>query len=118
MQMGCVMDRNVEINVGAGSSGPNMMHDPIIKGGKTPPLRPGLVHIMGYFKYETTKQINQLRVGVGFPGPNKLSVWQRSYHDRVIRDEVEHNKSCEYIEANPTQWEFDEENIQGVRDGA
>ncbi|MGH9647334.1 MAG: transposase, partial [Bryobacteraceae bacterium] len=39
-----------------------------------------------------------------------LSVWQRGYHEHVIRDEADFRNTCEYIRVNPTRWEFDEDN--------
>ena len=33
-----------------------------------------------------------------------LSLWQRSYHDRIIRDEKEYLELCKYIENNPYKW--------------
>ena len=33
-----------------------------------------------------------------------LKIWQRSYHDQIIRNEQEHQKICEYIETNPLKW--------------
>ncbi|MBL7574706.1 transposase [Peptoniphilus asaccharolyticus] len=35
------------------------------------------------------------------------SVWQRSYYDRVIRDEKEHCNIYEYIENNAFTWDRD-----------
>ena len=35
------------------------------------------------------------------------SVWQRSYHDHIIRDEKDYQKIWEYIETNPIKWELD-----------
>jgi REP element-mobilizing transposase RayT len=39
-----------------------------------------------------------------------LSVWQRGYHEHVIRNEDDFRNACEYIRMNPARWEFDEEN--------
>ena len=36
-----------------------------------------------------------------------ISIWQRSYHDHVIRDENDYKKIWEYIDNNVTQWEMD-----------
>ena len=36
--------------------------------------------------------------------------WQRNYYERVIRDEAELWHVREYIEANPGNWDTDEEN--------
>lgn len=33
-----------------------------------------------------------------------LSLWQRSYNDRIIRDEKEYIELCKYIENNPFKW--------------
>ncbi len=96
---GIVMITNTD--VGAGSPGP---YGSIIAGGETPPLRPTLSRVMGYFKYETTKRINGMR---NTPG---MKLWQRSFHDRVIRDEREWNDIRQYIEYNPQQWADDAEN--------
>jgi len=51
--------------------------------------------IIGYFKYQTVKKI-------GIPG-----FWQRSFHERIIRDEEEYQKIWEYIDANPLRWKED-----------
>lgn len=92
----------IEINnVGAGSPGP------LMKGGETPLLRIGsLSDIMGYFKYQSTKQIN---VMCNCPGHK---IWQRGFHDRIIRNEKELNSMREYIQNNPKQWELDKENLK------
>ena len=50
--------------------------------------------IVGYFKQYVSRTL-------GF------SPWQKSYHDRIIRDEVEYNRIAQYIENNPINWEKD-----------
>ncbi len=40
-------------------------------------------------------------------------VWQRNYHERIIRDEHEWDRIREYIEKNPESWEQDELNAFG-----
>lgn len=50
---------------------------------------------MGYFKYQTTKEIN-------IPG-----FWQRSYHDHIIRDKAEYERIYKYISENPARWNDD-----------
>ncbi|MCL2636844.1 MAG: transposase [Oscillospiraceae bacterium] len=37
-----------------------------------------------------------------------FSFWQRSYHDRIIRDEEEYNRIWKYIDENPLNWDSDE----------
>ena len=34
-------------------------------------------------------------------------IWQRSYHDHIIRDEKDYHKIWEYIDTNPLKWELD-----------
>jgi len=77
------------------------------------PLRPGMPHgpankslaslIAGY-KSAVTARVNQLR---GTPG---ALVWQRNYHEHIIRDMDELSRIRKYIRDNPAQWDFDTEN--------
>ncbi len=96
---------------------PNHMHGIVVisndnyKGGETPPLRKRtLGQIIAYFKYQTTKQINQRRNTPGIP------VWQRNYFDRIIRNETELNHIRRYILNNPLKWHLDKENPVGNPD--
>ncbi|MCL2047832.1 MAG: hypothetical protein FWG87_03800 [Defluviitaleaceae bacterium] len=50
--------------------------------------------IVRYIKSYVTKRI-------GF------SPWQKSFHDRIVRNEQEYYKITEYIENNPSKWEED-----------
>ncbi|MBU4227295.1 transposase [bacterium] len=43
-------------------------------------------------------------------------LWQRNYHDHIIRSEKSLNYIREYIVNNPIRWEFDKENPQGKMD--
>ena len=60
--------------------------------------------IVRSFKSAATAAI---RVSLGAP---RLSVWQRGYHEHVIRDEDDFRNTCEYIRMSPARWEFDKEN--------
>ena len=55
-------------------------------------------------KSSVTKHINQTRGRPGTP------VWQRNYHDRIIRNERELQEIREYIRNNPLRWDGDAEN--------
>jgi putative transposase len=57
--------------------------------------------IIKLFKSTTTKQINQIR---NTPG---ISVWQRNYYERIIRNEPELNRIRKYIIENPAKWQQD-----------
>ena len=37
-----------------------------------------------------------------------MGIWQRSFHDRVIRSEREHQLIWQYIDENPAMWNSDE----------
>ena len=63
-----------------------------------------LPKVIGYFKMNTAKQINQIlnRTGQAF--------WQRNYYEHIIRNEKELKRIREYIQNNPLKWELDREN--------
>ena len=35
------------------------------------------------------------------------NIWQRSYHDHIIRDDADYDMIWQYIDTNPTRWELD-----------
>ena len=35
------------------------------------------------------------------------NIWQRSYHDRITRDDAEYDEIWQYIDTNPLRWELD-----------
>ena len=59
---------------------------------ESPPQRSLLSQIIGYFKANTSKEIHQTQ-------PN-LTVWQRGFYDRIIRNQAEFVNAWEYIEYN------------------
>lgn len=82
---------------------------PLPTGEETSPLqKPILGQIIGYFKYQTTKLINEIRSTPGF------RVWQRNYYEHVIRNEEKLNKIRYYIQTNPLKWNLDRENRQRI----
>jgi len=36
-----------------------------------------------------------------------ISLWQKSFHDRIIRNDAEYIKIWKYIDENPLKWELD-----------
>ncbi len=54
--------------------------------------------IIGYFRMNIAKQVNQIRVTPG------VRVWQREYYDRVIHDDAELERVRRYIVNNPARW--------------
>ncbi|MYB92624.1 transposase [Candidatus Poribacteria bacterium] len=63
---------------------------------------PTLGKIMAYFKYQSTKHINQHH---NTPGTR---IWQRNYHDHIIRDDPDLQRLRQYIQDNPMKWELDQ----------
>ena len=63
---------------------------------------PTLGKIIAYFKYQSTKHINQHH---NTPGRR---IWQRNYHDHIIRDDTDLQRLREYIQINPMKWELDQ----------
>jgi putative transposase len=64
---------------------------------------PTLGQIVAFFKYQTTKHVNQIR---GTPG---APIWQRNYWERIVRNGDELSRIREYIRNNPVAWETDDE---------
>jgi len=62
-----------------------------------------LPKVIGYFKMNSAKRINQLRNLPGVP------VWQKNYYEYIIRDEADYYRIFDYIMNNPLKWLDDEE---------
>jgi REP element-mobilizing transposase RayT len=62
-----------------------------------------LPKVIGYFKMNTAKLINQMLNKSG-------AFWQRSYYEHIIRNEKELSRIREYIQNNPLKWDMDREN--------
>ncbi len=73
---------------------PNHIHLIVILentgGHRNPPLQ----NIIGQLKSYTTNKYGS-------------TLWQRSYHDHIIRDESDYQKIWEYIDTNVLRWEKD-----------
>ncbi len=61
----------------------------------------------------TTRYIEGVKNAGWLSFPGKL--WQRSYHDRIIRNATELTKFRTYICNNPSEWDTDENNIEMKR---
>ena len=70
-----------------------------------PTIRHGLPEIVRAFKTFSARRINDYR---GTPGQ---PVWQRNYHEHVIRDEASLNRIRRYIAENPATWDADPDNV-------
>lgn len=62
--------------------------------------------IIAYFKYTSTKEINNL-YGQG----QIIPVFQRNYYERIIRNKIELYKIRAYIRSNPKNWDTEKEKL-------
>jgi REP element-mobilizing transposase RayT len=60
--------------------------------------RHGLPEIVRAFKTFSARHINETRNSPGVP------VWQRNYHEHIIRNEADFSRIAEYVATNPQRW--------------
>ena len=76
------------------------------QGAETAPLRkPTLGQIVAYFKYQSTKEMNRIETDKAI-----TRFWQRNYYEHIIRDEKDLQNKTDYINANPSLWDEDDNN--------
>jgi putative transposase len=63
-----------------------------------------LSNIIGAFKTTAATWVNKLRGVIGLP------VWQKSFYDRIVRNEHELERIQKYIQNNPIKWAEDRDN--------
>ena len=76
---------------------PNHIHIIIIidcEQGRTQ-FAPTISRVVKQFKGAITKKVG-------------YSIWQRSYHDHIIRNKEDYLRIWQYIEENPTKWTDEE----------
>jgi putative transposase len=67
-------------------------------------VKPGsLSAIIGSFKSAVSRLISLELEEAG--------IWQRGFHDHIIRSDKEWQRSRNYIESNPARWNTDQENL-------
>ena len=67
---------------------------------------PTIISIVQAFKrYSTVEYIRLVKRGQDAPFDKHL--WQRSFHDHVIRNETDYRMIAEYIQSNPRLWHKD-----------
>ena len=67
-----------------------------------PTIRYDIPNVIGKYKASVSRI-----VGNAFMHSVKKSIWQRSYHDHIIRGEKDYQKIWEYIDTNTERWEDD-----------
>ncbi len=85
---------------------PNINTDNDIEGSPLPhgPKPASLGAIMAQFKSRATKRLWKA------PSLNSTPIWQRNYYEHIIRNEKDLQNKTDYIGANPTLWDEDNEN--------
>lgn len=62
------------------------------------PQQKSIGALLAGFKSAVTKRINEIRISPSLP------VWQRNYHEHVIRNEADYDRIAEYVATNPQRW--------------
>ena len=62
---------------------------------------PSLQSVIGRLKSFSAKKYNEINK------TQDMILWQKSYHDHIIRGEEDYQKIWGYIETNPLKWELD-----------
>lgn len=99
-----IIEKYPEIEVDCYMIMPNHIHlllSLINENGRGDPS-PTIDTVIGWFKYNATKEINQSRKVVG------EKVFQRSYYDHIVRNQRDYEECYKYIYENPLKWEDDE----------
>jgi len=108
---------------------PNHVHGIVFIDGQEgdPPVAPTLINgprprslgsfIAGY-KSSVTRRIGRAQAGVGATGGSPSlgkprTVWQRNYHDHIVRNGIGLSKIRRYIQDNPREWETDDHYVPG-----
>ena len=63
---------------------------------------PTIDGVIGWLKYQITKEINETY------NPMDKRVFQRSFHDHIIRNREDYESIVKYIYENPMRWYYDE----------
>lgn len=85
---------------------PNHFHCIFILENESDKCKESISNIIGAFKSITTIELHKN----GFSNFK----WQRSFYDRIIRNENELFNIRKYIDQNPLRWELDKENPQKI----
>jgi hypothetical protein len=63
---------------------------------------PTVSEVIGWLKYQITKEINEKYNTAG------EKIFQRSFHDHIIRNDIDCEEHIKYILENPMKWAEDE----------
>ena len=82
---------------------PNHIHMliTVVDDGRANPS-PTITSFIGWLKFQATKEIYRIT------GDSNQKIFQRSFHDHVIRNKRDYEEVSKYIYENPINWETDE----------
>ena len=103
-QIAMLSERFPETKIDAFCVMPNHIHMIVVLGNeraiRESPLRRSVIsQMIGYLKAGITKNIRQINV--------QMTVWQRGYHDYIIRNEADYRRIWQYIDENTAKWTED-----------
>ena len=78
-------------------------------------IMPNHIHMILYIPYDDGRMISSPTSILTAVGQMKRyvskkigeSIWQKSFHDHVIRDNMDYDKISKYIYENPIKWQYD-----------
>ena len=97
-ELGKISDRYQTVKLDKYVVMPNHIHAILILDHTAGTDRKNLTEVIGLLKSGVTRRIHNQRQG---------SIWQRSFHDHIIRNQAQYEKIWQYIETNPQKWTED-----------
>jgi REP element-mobilizing transposase RayT len=89
---------------------PNHVHAIVLLDSEDIEHNPTLGNVIQRFKsFSTTRYINGVREQGWEPFDGRL--WQRNYYEHIVRNDRDLERCRAYIEANPANWNTDQDNI-------
>lgn len=78
-------------------------------------IMPNHIHLILFIPYNDGRMISSPTNIINVVGQTKrqisrkigMPIWQRSFHDHVIRDKNDYEKISKYIYENPIKWQYD-----------
>ena len=78
-------------------------------------IMPNHIHMILFVPYDSGRMISSPTSVLTVVGQMKryvskkigMPVWQRSFHDHIIRDKNDYEKIAKYIYENPIKWQYD-----------
>jgi REP element-mobilizing transposase RayT len=97
---------------------PNHIHGIVMLGcdpGANQPMtvQPTLSEVIGWFKSMSTNDYIRGVRELEWP-PFRGKLWQRGFHDHIVRNEASLKRIEEYIKNNPANWDRDEMNSENL----